>query len=78
MTGTCFEWLHQLIGQLFRDSVTSRNQDNYNFVRTVQQAEETVMTGNQPNLLLFMSLVCLGWSSLSDSSLIEVKPLISP
>lgn len=56
----------------------SRNQDNYNFVRTVQQAGETVMTGNQPNLLLFMSLVRLGWSSLSDSSLIEVKPLISP
>lgn len=37
-----------------------------------------VKTGNQPNLLLFMSLVRLAWSSLSDSFLIEVQPLISP
>lgn len=68
-----------LIWQFFWDPVTPGNQQpNYNFVRTVQQATEmNVLTGNQPNLLLFMSLVRLAWSSLSDSFLIEVEPLIS-
>lgn len=68
-----------LICQLFWDPVTPGNQQtNYNFVRTVQQAAEmNVLTGNQPNFLLFMSLVRLAWSSLSDSFLIEVEPLIS-
>lgn len=69
-----------LIWQLFWDPVTAGNQQpNYNFVRTVQQATEmNVLTGNQPNLLLFMSLGRLAWSSLADSFLIEVEPLISP